>query len=66
METKFRLYLLSLGLFTIGEVSETKEDISIMISELSTPVLKDFDQVRFASHGNYIVKLSKKNVIFGF
>jgi len=66
METKFRLYLVSLGLFTIGEVSETKDDISILISNVSTPALRDFDKIKFARDGNYIVTLSKKNVIFGF
>jgi archaellum component FlaF (FlaF/FlaG flagellin family) len=66
IETKFRNYILNLGLFSLGEVIESKRNIEIKISRLKIPSICDFDEINFTLSGDFIVKLSKKNIIFGF
>ena len=66
IETKFRNYLVSLGLFSLGKVIESKRNIEIKISGLKIPSICDFDEINFTLTGDFIVKLSKKNIIFGF
>jgi hypothetical protein len=66
METKFRNYVLDLGLFPFGEVTETKRDVEIKISRSKIPSICDFNEINYTLSGDFIVKLSKKKLIFDF
>ena len=50
----------------VGCSNRISGNIEIKISRLKIPSICDFDEINFTLTGDFIVKVSKKNIIFGF